>query len=234
MVISPFEIVRNHLSIRHVTERLALTHLLSNPPVRRNLILSLAILGGLLAALLLLLPAEQTLGPVIKAVFLHGALVRTGLLLFAISGVLGIGCLMWDRPMLLAWTLAIQQAAVILWVAYALSSMVTTYMAWGEWIAWDEPRVRASVHVLWFSLASLGLVLWVKNRIFTGLANLAVAIMAWMLIKGATLARHPFNPIGESQSVAYSWFFIAMTVVVLLIALQLTRGLAGRQNSAES
>jgi len=68
----------------------------------------------------------------------------------------------------------------------------------------------------------------VDNRYFTGLANLAVAIMAWVLIRGASLVRHPFNPIGDSTSSTYGWFFIAMGVTVFLIAAQVARWLAGR------
>lgn len=204
-----------------------MTTFLTKPPTPRRLIVSLAILLGLLTLLLILLPPEQTLGAVIKAVFLHGALVRTGLLLFAIGGLLGLAVLAWERPDLMAWTLAIQETAVLLWIAYALSSMVATKLAWGQWIAWDEPRVRASINVLWFCIVAWLLVRWVDNRYFTGLANLAVAIMAWVLIRGASLVRHPFNPIGDSSSSAYGWFFIAMGITVFLIAAQVARWLAG-------
>jgi hypothetical protein len=151
------------------------------------------------------------------------------LLLFALGGLLGLALLAWDRPALLAWALAVQETAVLLWIAYALSSMVTTKLAWGQWIAWDEPRVRASINVLWFCIAAWLLVRWVNNRTFTGLANLAVAIMAWVLIRGASLVRHPFNPIGDSTSSAYGWFFIAIGVTVLLIAVQVARWRAGKR-----
>jgi hypothetical protein len=202
---------------------------LTKPPASRRLIASLAVLLGILTLLLILLPPEQTLGVIIKVVFLHGALVQTGLLLFALGGLLGLALLAWDRPVLLAWALAVQETAVLLWIAYALSSMVTTKLAWGQWIAWDEPRVRASINVLWFCIAAWLLVRWVNNRTFTGLANLAVAIMAWVLIRGASLVRHPFNPIGDSTSSAYGWFFIAIGVTVLLIAVQVARWRAGKR-----
>ena len=45
----------------------------------------LAGLAAILAVLLWLSPAEQTLGQTVKLVYLHGALVRTALVLFAIS-----------------------------------------------------------------------------------------------------------------------------------------------------
>ncbi len=211
-----------------------MTDFLTKPPAPRRLIVSLAVLLGLLALLLILLPPEQTLGAVVKVVFLHGALVRTGLLLFAFGGLLGLATLVWERPDLQAWTLAIQETAVLLWIAYALSSMVATKLAWGQWIAWDEPRVRASINVLWFCIAALLLVRWVDNRTFTGLANLAVAIMAWVLIRGASLVRHPFNPIGDSTSSAYGWFFIAIGATVFFIAAQVARWLAGRRLKIEN
>jgi hypothetical protein len=132
-----------------------------------------------LAAALWLIPPEQTLGNVIKVIFLHGALVRVGLLAFAVAGVLSLGFLLTRRTAWFAWAMAAQQGAVILWIVYALTSSISTWLSWGEWIAWDEPRVRASVHVLWFSLACLLLVMWMGNRYFAAIVNLIVTGVAW-------------------------------------------------------
>ena len=45
---------------------------------------------GLLVLLVLLSPAETQLGDVVKLVYVHGALIWTGLIAFSIAGVLGL------------------------------------------------------------------------------------------------------------------------------------------------
>ena len=192
---------------------------------RHALPLSLLGLALLMALLLALVPPEQTLGPVIRPVFLHGALVEVSLLVFAAGGVLGLAYLVWRNARVHVWALAVQKTGVVLWIAYALSSMVATKLAWGEWIAWNEPRVRASALVLGFVIICLLLVLWVDHRLFTALANVSVAGLSWFLVKGAGLLRHPFDPIGASTSAAYRLSFVALLVITLLLAVQVARWL---------
>lgn len=170
--------------------------------------------------LLFLLPPERTLGDVIKLVLLHGALVRAGLIAFAVAGVLGIFSLVSSNPMWPRWCLAIQVTALLLWIANMISSSIATRLAWGEWIAWGEPRVWATIHVLWLATACLLLVLWLNHRLFTGLTNLVVAVLTWGLIKGATLVRHPFDPLGTSNSLTYQALYVVMVVVLLVMAWQ--------------
>ena len=194
---------------------------------RRWLTPALTILGAAgLAVALWLIPPEQTLGNVIKIIFLHGALVRVAL--FAVAGVCSLGFLLTRRAAFFAWAMAAQQGAVLLWIVYALTSMVSTWLSWGQWIAWEEPRVRASVHVLWFSVACLLLVLWMGNRYFAALVNLLVTGVAWTLIRGAAIIRHPFDPIGASGSDAYPWLYWVMVAALALLAVLLVRGLHAR------
>jgi len=186
---------------------------------------SLISLGALVAALLLLLPPERTLGHVIKAVFLHGALVRTGLIAFAVTGILGLVSLVRQVEPLPQWCLAVLKTAGIVWVVYALSSMAATYLAWGVIIAWDEPRVQASAQVLGAYAFFLVLALWVNDRRLTAAVSVIIAVLAWMLTKGAINVRHPFDPIGSSDSAAFRWFFAAISATILLMAIQVARWL---------
>ncbi|HAJ34132.1 MAG TPA: hypothetical protein DCL15_00350 [Chloroflexi bacterium] len=184
----------------------------------------LAVLGMAgLAIALWLIPPEQTLGNVIKVIFLHGALVRVALLAFAAAGVLSLGFLLTRRIAWYAWAMAVQKGAVMLWIVYALTSSISTWLSWGEWVAWDEPRVRASVHVLWFSVACLLLALWMGNRIFAAVVNLLVTVVTWTLIRGATIIRHPFDPIGASGSETYQTLYWVMVAALLLLAGLLVR-----------
>ena len=180
----------------------------------RNAGALLAVLALVVVGLLLWMPPEQTLGAVIRPVFLHGALVRVGLLTFAAAGLLGLFYLAQMSRARLTWCLATQQVAVMVWLVYAASSTVTTKLAWGQWIAWDEPRVRASLHVLWFSVAAWLLVRWVGSGVFTALANVAVAAVTWLLIRSAGIIRHPFDPIGTSGSQLYPIIYWLLVLVI--------------------
>lgn len=203
----------------------------SAPQKRTNWLLPVlagsALLG--LGIALWLTPPEQTLGNVIKVIFLHGALVRVGLLTFAAAGILSLIYLFTRKPSLYTWAMAAQEGSVILWIVYALTSMISTRLSWGEWIAWEEPRVRASFHVLWFSIACLLLVLWMGNRTFAAFANLLVTVVAWTLIRGASIIRHPFDPIGTSGSSTYQMLYWVMVVALVVLAGVLVRWLHMKQ-----
>lgn len=175
---------------------------------------------------LFLLPPERILGDVIKLVLLHGALVRAGLIAFAVAGGLGLVCLFSSNPQWQRWALATQITALLLWIGNMISSSIATRLAWGEWIAWSEPRVWATIHVLWLAIACLLLVLWLQHRLFTGITNLIVAGLTWGLIKGASLVRHPFDPLGSSNSFTYQALYVAMVLVLLVMAWQCVRWLS--------
>jgi hypothetical protein len=179
----------------------------------------------LVGGLLFLVPPEQTLGNIIKAVFLHGALVETGLVVFGVAGVTGLAYLVWKSKALYQWGLAAQKTAVVVWVVYVLSSMVVTYLAWGILIAWQEPRVQVSAKILGICIGFLVLTQWVDHRAFTAIANVVMGVMAWILTKGALNVQHPLNPIGSSDSTTFKWLFVAILLVVMLMAFQVMRWL---------
>ncbi len=185
-------------------------------------------------ALLFLLPPERILGDVIKLVLLHGALVRAGLIAFAVAGVLGIFCLVSNNPQWPRWALAVQVTGVLLWVGNMIASSIATRLAWGEWIAWGEPRVWSTIHVLWLTVACLLLVLWLRDRRFTGITNIVVAALSWGLIKGATLVRHPFDPLGASNSLTYQGMYLAMVAALLILGWQCARWLYQRLQLRQS
>lgn len=176
--------------------------------------------GGLavvLAVLLWLSPAERTLGQAVKLVYLHGALVRTATLLFAISLPVNLGALIVGRGLWLAWGKALAWTAVIIWLAHTLFSMVTTYATWGMFIAWFEPRTRFT-----FTLAAVGIVILavarlVDNSRFSGLAFALLAGLTLVLAPRLGAIQHPLNAIGSSPSSTIRAFYAAILVVLLVM-----------------
>ena len=175
-------------------------------------------LGVLLILLLWLSPGERTLGQIVKLVYLHGALVRTAIALFAISLPVNLVALINNKASWLAWGKALSWTAIGIWLAHTISSMVTTYAAWGVFIAWDEPLTRFT-----FNLAAVGLVVLVVTQLvanprFSALVFLLLAGIILILLPGLGIIRHPLDPIGTSTSATIRIFYAAILLITLALA----------------
>lgn len=172
----------------------------------------------LLALLLWLSPAERTLGQTVKLVYLHGALVQTAVFVFAASLPVNLAALVKDTAGWVTWGKALAWTATAVWLAHTLASMVTTYAAWGLFIAWYEPRTRftfilAGVAVLVVLVAYL-----VDHSRFSAAAFVVLAGLALALLPRLGFIQHPLDPIGQSSSTAIRAFYIAMLVVSVLMS----------------
>ena len=196
--------------------------------VRRWVWPLLAGLGVILFVLLWLSPAERTLGQVVKLVYLHGALVRTAMILFAISLPVNLVALIGGRSGWLAWGKALIRTAVAVWLVHTLMSMVTTYAAWGVFIAWFEPRTRFT-----FAVAAVGLVIVATAHLvgddrFSALASVALAGLTLALAPRLGSIQHPLNAIGLSPSNAIRAYYTTIWVVSLFMAALFAIWLRGR------
>lgn len=175
---------------------------------------------GLALALVLLLwlsPAERTLGQTVKLVYLHGALVRTAMILFVISLPAHLVALITRRNAWLAWGQAFSWTAVTVWLVHTLVSMMTTYAAWGVFIAWFEPRTRFT-----FILAAVGLIIGgvaylIADDRFTALVFALLAGLVLLLLPQLGFIQHPLDPIGTSPSTEIQIFYAAIGLVSLLM-----------------
>jgi hypothetical protein len=155
----------------------------------------------LLAALVLLwMPAEKTIGQVIKIVYLHGALSRAGMLGFLAAGLFGLAYLIRPKRTLGQWSRALLVSGWAFWTAHFIVSMPATRLTWGPWIAWGEPRVTMTLQVAAAGLLVI-LVTWlVKDLRFAAAANLLFAVAFAALAARTGVLRHPLDPIGSSPS----------------------------------
>lgn len=187
---------------------------------------------GLLALLLVLValaPAETRLGNLVKLVYVHGALVWSGLFTFSLAGALGLVALVMryvirSRDGARHWYVgaeATSLAALIVWIMYVISAMVVTGLTWGQIIAWNEPRVRATGLILVAAVVLFVVARLVDQRDFTAVVNVLMGIVPWIVVRQAYVIRHPVNPIGDSGSAAIqgSYWFIVLTVAGLAVLL---------------
>lgn len=193
-------------------------------------LIGLLILDGLL---LWLSPAEQTLGQVVKLVYMHGALISTCMIAFVVAGALGLLWLLVRKMGLLRWLTALQRATAVTWVIYLLSSMWVTYMAWGVAIAWGEPRVAATIRVTLAVAVILIVTEIVKMPLLTAGGNVLLAVVVMVIIENAGVIRHPIDPIGTSNSASIQWFYAGI-MLTTIAALGVLTALFGRRTRTDS
>lgn len=175
-------------------------------------------LGGMLLFWIALAPAEARLGNLIKLVYVHGALVMVGLATFSVAGLLGLVALIIRRPIWYRGTRAAGIAALIIWVLYVISAVVVTGLAWGQWIAWNEPRVRATFMILLAAVALALVIRLVAHPTFTALVHLAMGVAPWIVTRQAEVIRHPVDPIGGSESATIQIFYLLIVLTVAGLA----------------
>jgi hypothetical protein len=193
---------------------------------RRRFWLLIALSIALAALILLLMPAEKTIGQVIKVVYLHGALSRAGMLGFVLAGILGLAYLIGVAETLGQWSRALFISGWAFWTAHFIVSMPATRLTWGPWIAWGEPRVTMTLQVVAAGLLVI-LVTWLLKDIrFAAAANLLFAIAFAVLAARTGVLRHPLDPIGSSPSGLLQLIYLALLVPVtgcmVLVAWRLT------------
>jgi hypothetical protein len=178
------------------------------------------------AIILALMPAEKTIGQVIKIVYLHGALSRAGMLGLLAAGIAGAASLILRRPALARWTQGLLISGWAFWTAHFVVSMPATRLTWGPWIAWGEPRVTMTLQLVAAGLVIL-LVTWLlKDARFTGLAALLLAAAVVFLAARSGVIRHPLDPIGGSPSARLQIIYLLLLIPVVgsmaLVAWRLT------------
>jgi hypothetical protein len=137
------------------------------------------------------------------------------MVLFTISLPVNLVAFLSGRSEWSTWGYALAWTALVIWVLHTLFSMITTYVAWGVFIAWFEPRTRFT-----FTLAAVGLIVVTTTLVVD---NTRFSAMAFCLLAGLTLAlaprlgviQHPLDPIGSSPSSAIRTFYTAIQVVCL-------------------
>lgn len=184
----------------------------------RGLPLAAAALFVLLAVWLILAPAETRLGNLVKLVYVHGALVWIGLSTFSAAGLLGLAALVGRRPAWYRGAQAASLAALLVWVVYVLSAMAVTGLTWGQVIAWNEPRVRATALILAADVILLVVSRLVSQPDFSALVSLVMGITPWVVVSQADVIRHPVDPIGGSGSATIQGFYFLIVLTVAGLA----------------
>jgi hypothetical protein len=187
----------------------------------------------LLVVWIALAPAEARLGNVVKLVYVHGALVWVGLVTFSMAGALGLVALLVRHPIWYHGSRAAGTAALTVWIMAVISSMIVTGLTWGQIIAWNEPRVRATGLILVAAILLFVVAHVVDHPDFTVAVNLVMGVVPWLVVRQADVIRHPVDPIGGSESAAIqvSYVLVVLTVAGLAATLIAWLWIRAEQNN---
>lgn len=184
----------------------------------------------LLGALVVLSPAEATLGNIVKLVYLHGAMERIAVLGFLLAGVFGLAHLLFQRESLAHWTQACIETGLVLWTAQVLVSLPAQILAWGA-ISWDEPRVAGALWIISLAGLTYGVARWMSGARWMSMAAIAIALIVTAILHGEVNVVHPPNAILASDSSAIKFFYAAIVMTIGLVAFQFTVDRTTRRNS---
>jgi hypothetical protein len=185
-------------------------------------------------AVLAMMPAEKTLGQVIKVVYLHGALSRAGMLGFLAAGVAAALYLVRRDSRLIRWAEGLLWSGWGFWTAHFLVSIPATRLTWGPWIAWGEPRVTMSLQVIAAGLVVIGVTWLIKDARFTAAAIALLALAIALLAARTGVLRHPLDPIGSSPSTTLRMIYLLLLVPVVSSMALVAWRLATRQTELEA
>lgn len=168
------------------------------------------------AIIVLISPAEETLGNAVKIIYVHVAFIRAGEVGFYLGGVLGAVVLVMNRETLSDWMRAAGWAALGLYFVGLLISVAAQLATWGG-IAWQEPRMAGALNLLAVAALVQGLNTWLPSLRGRGVLRIALAGFQLWTVLTAVNVLHPQNAIGSSGSLAIELTGIGLTLLAVLL-----------------
>lgn len=204
----------------------------SNP--KRQKIALLATLGLIILAVVLafVAPEEKTLGGNIRLIYLHAAITWVGLIMFVVSGLLGLfyfigflapgkSAIQRVKDTLVTWSSAGQSTATVFWVGHLTLGAIGAYVIWGgTW--WHEPRLRVATLILLMAVVTVLARSIVENKSLWAALNFGLPALAFLLLLKTGKIIHPNNAFAASDSFAIKFFAGLITLVFVVAALALT------------
>ncbi len=183
---------------------------------RTLIIATLIALVSLSGAVVLLIPAERTLGPAVRLVYVHVALTQTGALGFVLYALAGLAVAATGQARLQRLAQTVGWTAFIFQIGGLAMSMVAAVATWGA-VAWDEPRMLAAMQITCVALIILIVAPWFPwMRIRGLLCAIPALFMAWTLARTPPVI-HPANPIRTSTSREFQLAFYGLLALSCIV-----------------
>lgn len=182
------------------------------------------------AALVLLAPAEATIGQGIRIVYIHVALIWSGMLLLLVAGLSGLLVLRAGPSPLAQWMQNVALVGTLFFAAGVITSLAAEIVNWGG-IAWREPRTAANLNLLAVAVIVQVVNSWLARARWRATLNaLLAAAVVWTTVT-TEVQLHPDNAVGDATSSGIQLAFYGLTVLCLLAAGWLILAIRGRQTA---
>jgi len=175
------------------------------------------------AGLTALGPQEQSLGPNVRIVYLHGAWALTAEAVLAFAAVSGLLGILTRGERMQRWSTALGRTGLFFWVTYLPLSLWAMQTNWNG-LFLSEPRFRiAVVFSVTGVLLQVGLTL-LARPIFTSLFNVLFGVALWIGLSRAQYIMHPPpSPIFSSGILSLQLYFIGIVFLTMAAAYFMTR-----------
>jgi hypothetical protein len=175
------------------------------------------------AGLTALGPQEQSLGPDVRIVYLHGAWVLTAEVALGLSALVGFLGILTRRDRVHHWSSALGRTGLFFWVIDLPLSVWAMEANWNG-LFLSEPRFRlAVIFAITGVLLQIGLTLLARPA-FTSLFNVLFFVALWIGLKEAGYVLHPPpSPIFGSGILSLELFFVGLILLTMIAAWFLSR-----------
>jgi hypothetical protein len=161
-------------------------------------------------------PEEATLGPAIRVVYVHAALIWAGQVGFVGAGLLGLALMIRPRLVDGRWLHSLGWASFIMFALGVGASLVAQQMSWGA-IVWWEPKTAVSLNLLAAALIVILLTDWLANNRWRGGLHLLLAGLVIASVLNTPRVLHPTDPITGSGSAGIQWTFYSLFLLAGLL-----------------
>jgi hypothetical protein len=179
----------------------------------RWLLLGLIIVTQLMV--LIIAPEEKTLGLGIKPVYLHVSLTWAGMLLLAVSMILGLIVLLGGKLNSALWLDRVLNSGFALYGFGFVVSMYASMINWGG-VPFNEPAVRQAMSFLVLAVVLWLFSKWIGGVRFRGGIGLLAAGMLLMATESSQSILHPESPVNSSPLSIKSTFYIMFGLAIFL------------------
>ena len=187
-------------------------------------IIGITVLLAAAAVVILLSPSERILGDAVKAVYVHGAMIWVSLMLFGLTGALGVTQLVRASDSRDVYLLAFEETATGFWIVSTILGFFVAYITWGG-IIWAEPRLWMTIVIAVLAGSIYYVSRLRRNLVLNRVLAVILALTAGGLLINAGRIFHPENPIFQSEPII-QLAFAALAVIFFTTALLIVKVLS--------
>ena len=201
--------------------------------------LALVVIAAAAAMIVWLAPAERTMGDGIRPVYVHVALIWTGMFGMLAAGLLGLALALSSRTDVGEWMDAVGWVTLGFLAAALIASFAAQTVNWNG-IFLDEPRMQMSIRVLAVFLIVQIANRWLPWSRVRGLVMAASSAIMLAAMRFSPLVLHPKDPISTASSASVQLTFALLFVLCLSGAgvvvwyVSRWRGFALRESQADT